>query len=378
MAEKYPVGIQSFSELVQKGMTYVDKTPLIHELLFSETSGQKNFFLSRPRRFGKSLLISTLRAILEGKKELFQHYWIYDKIQWESHPIIHLSMIEIDFARKGLVPALQHRLREIAEEYEVVLKDDSLNDLIKALYKRYQKTVVILVDEYDKPIIHGLEQGDVALAEKHRDIMKDFYGGLKELGDYLRFFFITGVSKFARVSIFSDLNHLSDITLDKRFATLCGYTHTELTTHFPQGIQRLAQNYGLTVEACLTKIKDWYNGFSWDGEHFVYNPFSTLRLLETLQFGNYWFETGTPTFLVKQLREKEIFQLTDIEIHTGLFQTFDLHQLDTLSLLLQTGYFTLKRKLAEFIFEADFPNQEVRESFHFLLTQLSKEKLREV
>ncbi|MFN0203737.1 MAG: AAA family ATPase, partial [Bacteroidia bacterium] len=291
MIEKYPVGIQTFSEVIRHNAVYVDKTAHILSLLTSNT--KKSYFLSRPRRFGKSLLISTLKALFEGKQPLFQGLYIYDKMEWKTYPIIHLSMSDINFENLGLEKALKLECNRLAkkENVELVGNKSPLRELLEALYLKYEQQVVILIDEYDKPIIHGLEAGNSSEAEKNRDIMKSFYGGLKDADAQLRFLFITGVSKFAKVSIFSDLNHLTDISLDENYATLCGYTQEELEHYFPQGIEKLAKKYGMTQERCLAKIKDWYDGFSWDGENFMYNPFSTLQLFSSSQFSNYWFST---------------------------------------------------------------------------------------
>lgn len=229
-------------------------------------------------------------------------------------------------------------------------------------------------DEYDKPITHSLEAKDSSEAEMNRDILKNFYSGLKDADKYLRFLFITGIAKFTtcsersrtEVSIFSELNHLIDIILDRRFATLCGYTQAELLHYFPQGIQRLADENGLTKDECLAKVKDWYNGFSWDGKNFVYNPFSTLLLLNSTQFENYWFASGTPTFLVKMLNADFQYKLEKMNISVASFDLFDLKKLDVKAILLQTGYLTIKEQ-KEDILVVDFPNKEVRKSFNEML-----------
>ena len=238
---------------------------------------------------------------------------------------------------------------------------------IEKLNQKYGKKVVILIDEYDKPITHGLEFDTVELAIKNRDIMKNFYSCLKPMDEYIRFLFITGISKFTRVSIFSDLNHLTDISLDKRYVTICGYTQQELQHYFMEGVELLATENELTVAECLDKLKDWYDGFSWDGKNFVYNPYSTLKLLDSSQFNNYWFETGTPTFLVKMLSEDWVYKVKGQKIHVQHFETFDLRKLDYKALLLQTGYWTLKKNLGDGFFEVDYPNKEVSQSFEQML-----------
>ncbi len=373
MPENYPVGIQSFAELIGTESIYVDKTPLIYSLL--QKKGIKNYFLSRPRRFGKSLLLNTFKAIFQGKQELFQGLYIYDKITWEANPIIHLSMAEISFADMGLVKALKNSLQEMARNEKVVFTEDTpgrmFRQLIQLLYEKYGKKVVVLIDEYDKPIIHGLEAGNSDVAEANRDILKNFYGALKDADDYLRFMFITGVSKFAKISIFSDLNHLTDLTLAEDYTTICGYSQVELEHYFPEGLQKLAKKYNMTMERCLAKMKDWYDGFSWDGENFLYNPFSTLQLLASAQFSNYWFATGTPTFLVRMMAEKQEYLLENLKVRPEIFETFDLRKLDYKSLLLQTGYLAIKgRVMTEEEIDyyiVSFPNKEVKESFNQML-----------
>jgi hypothetical protein len=373
MAENYPVGIQHFSKLRENGAIYVDKTPIIYGLIRKKTNSV--YFLSRPRRFGKSLLVSTLKEIFEGNKALFQGLYIYDKIDWEKYPVIQLSMSETGFQSLGLEEALKNYLNEHARRENLVFIEKDLGrmfrELIILLSEKYQKQVVILVDEYDKPIIHGLEADSSELAEINRDIMKAFYGGLKDVDNYIRFLFITGVSKFARVSIFSDLNHLTDISLHKEYATICGYTQTELEHYFPEGIQKLANDYDMTRERCLIKIKEWYDGFSWDGINFMYNPFSTLRLLESSQFSNYWFSTGTPTFLVKLLNNALEYKLENIKVRPNVFDSFDLQKLDYISILLQTGYLSIKGKSVTEgeidYYLVSYSNKEVKESFNEML-----------
>ncbi len=373
MSENYPVGVQSFAELIRTNCIYVDKTPHIYSLLQKE--GIKNYFLSRPRRFGKSLLISTIKAVFEGKKELFQGFYIYDKIEWESYPIIHLSMSDMNFVDLGLKEALSRSIKNIAKNENVFLPEypqsSLLRELLELLYKKYQKKVVILIDEYDKPIIHGLEAGNSEVAEKNRDILKSFYAGLKDADDYLRFLFITGVSRFARVSIFSDLNHLTDLTLAEDYTTICGYSQAEVEHYFPEGLEKLVKKYKITKEMLHTKMKDWYDGFSWDGENFLYNPFSTLQLLNSSQFSNYWFATGTPTFLVRMMAEKQEYLVENMRVSPEIFETYDLRRLDYKSLMLQTGYLTIKKRvmIEEQVdyYVVSFPNKEIKESFNKLL-----------
>ena len=366
---RYSLNKQTFSILIEERRIYVDKTALIYELI-KEGAGTA-YFLSRPRRFGKSLLISTLSSIFKGHQHLFKDLWIHDKIEWKAFPVIHLSMDRMDFMALGLEKAIQQTLKRIGKEHEIALLEESskglFEELIKALYGKFGEQVVILVDEYDSPITQYLEKSNFDKAEENRDILKNFYGVLKPLDTYIRFLFITGITKFTRVSIFSELNHLTDITLHEKFTTLLGYTQAELTLYFSEGIELLAQKRNLTKEACLAKIKDWYNGFSWDGINFVYNPFSFLRLVDSSQFSNYWFESGTPSFLITLLRKDDNYKLENIKVRATLFNTFDFRKLDTLTLLLQTGYLSIKEQLDDDYYRVDFPNKEVRESFNEML-----------
>lgn len=371
MAENYPVGIQTFSEIIRREFTYVDKTPLIHSLIDIRKSNA--YFLSRPRRFGKSLLISTLKSIFEGNQALFKGLYIYDKIEWIKYPIIHLSMTDINFEKHGLEKALFWACERLAkkEGVEIAGKQSPLRELLSAMYEKYQQQVVILIDEYDKPIVHYLEDGNTEMSEKNRDIMKGFYSGIKDADAQIRFLFITGVSKFAKVSIFSDLNHLLDLTLDENYTTLCGYTQVELEHYFPEGISKIAHKYDMTRERCLQKMKDWYDGFSWDGVNFLYNPFSTLRLLASSQFSNYWFSTGTPTFLVNMMRRDLEYKLENIKVRPSVFETFDLKNVDFISILLQTGYLSIKNTVMREgevdYYLVGFSNKEVKESFNEML-----------
>lgn len=373
MAENYSLSSQTFSRLINENRIYVDKTDLLYELL--KQASAVTYFLSRPRRFGKLLLINTLKSIFEGEQALFKGLFIYDKITWKRFPIIHLSMADIGFVNLGLEYALQHRLENKAKEEGIMLTETVYNlqfqELIIALHKKYGEQVVILIDEYDKPITHGLEAVNSDLAIENRDIMKNFYSVLKDLDVHIRFLFITGISKFTKVSIFSELNHLTDLTLDNRFATLCGYTQAEIEHYFPEGIQKLIEKENKSRDFILAKIKNWYDGFSWNGIDFVYNPFSFMQLMASSQFSNYWFETGTPTFLVKMLRDDIDFDLENLKVRESNFNTFDLRNLDSKTILLQTGYLSLKERhetegdLDYFL--ASFSNKEVRESFNEML-----------
>jgi hypothetical protein len=298
-----PIGIQTFSKIIKGNYLYVDKTQQIAELI---ESGEY-LFLSRPRRFGKSLLISTLSEIFSGNKELFQGLYIYDKIEWQSYPVILIDFNKISYTNDKIFEAsLLSFLDKIAAKYDIELSNtfikDKFGELIEKISEKTQQKVVVLIDEYDKPIVEHID--DIEKATKNREIMRDFFGILKSSDPFLRFVFLTGVSKFSRVSIFSELNNVRDITFSRQFATLCGYTQKELENNFDSYIQDLGSVLEIKKPVLLTKIKTWYNGYSWNAIDKMYNPFSILNLFMDQRFSNYWFATGTPTFLMKLIKKR--------------------------------------------------------------------------
>lgn len=355
-----PIGIQSFSELRTRNMLYVDKTQPIHRLLTSS----KYYFLSRPRRFGKSLTLSTIRAVYEGKRELFQGLWIEDQWDWaQIHPVIHLSFSRIGYRTLGLEVAIATELQSISETFGIHLQatsiDRQFDELIKKLAQRDGK-VVVLIDEYDKPLIDYLD--DITLAKANQQVMKTFYSVIKDSDPYLQFLLITGVSKFSKVSIFSDLNHLFDLTFAREAAALTGYTQIELEQYFTPYMQEVEDNLALERSVLLKKLRDWYNGYSWDGRTRVYNPFSILNFFRAGDFRNFWFETGTPTFLLKLLREQNLYKLDSLTVHERTFSSYDIEYLQAIPILFQTGYLTIKAKQEHGLYTLDYPNSEVRES----------------
>lgn len=285
--QKYPIGLQDFGGIRSNGFVYVDKTPFVHQLITS----QKYYFLSRPRRFGKSLFISTLECVFKGQKELFEGLYIYDKWAFEEYPVIRISFSNIGYRTKGLLKAIADELVQISEQYDIVLKSqkediaNSFDELIKSLYKKYNKQVVVLIDEYDKPIIDYLEKENIHKAMENRNVMKTFYSILKDADPYLKLVFITGVSKFSQVSIFSDLNNLNDITMSPDYNTICGISQIELEDNF--SVEMLTYD--------KQKIKEWYNGYRWDyAGDTLYNPFSLLKFFSDHgRFNNYWFAPET-------------------------------------------------------------------------------------
>ena len=368
-----PIGIQEFSEFKKNNYIYVDKTKYIHQLLLN-----KYYFLSRPRRFGKSLLLNTIKEIFKNNKELFKGLWIYDKIEWKEHPVIKISMSNIGYDLLGLEKAIDNKLNRIAAEKNIKFSQQSFSlkfeELIQKLSEKEQ--VVILIDEYDKPIIDYIDE--IEKAEENRKILKSFYSVIKDSDNYIKFFFVTGVSKFSHVSIFSDLNNLNDITLDENYAVLTGYTQKELENYFSEYIQFISKKYKGIFPNILEEIKRWYNGYSWDGLNFVYNPFSMLNFFYKRVFDDYWFRTGTPTFLTKLIKEKKYtaFELQNTTIFRGDLDKYEITNISLIPLLFQTGYLTIKSvNLKKGTITLDYPNKEVERSFSIhLLADLSDGK----
>jgi len=366
MLKPLPIGIQTFRKIVEGGYLYVDKTPLIYNLI-RNASGV--YFLSRPRRFGKSLLISTLEEIFLGNKELFQGLWLYgsDYI-WQAHPII-----RIDFSLERVQNATQmeevigHYLEEIAWSYNLALIEGSYQRQFRWLIQQLaqQERVVILIDEYDYPIIDNIE--NPTIAAEVRDVLKGFYTVIKALDRYIRFVFLTGISKFSRIGVFSGLNNLEDISMDRRYTALPGITQGELESEFAQHLDHFAKHEATDKQSLLAKIREWYNGFKFSEEgHPVYNPFSLLLLFERFTFRNYWFETGSPTFLMKLLRDRnyDIQQLQRLQVSEIEMSTYEIDQLQLIPLLFQTGYLTIKEYDAEQrLYTLYFPNYEVEDAF---------------
>jgi hypothetical protein len=364
--QNLPVGIQSFEYLRTNDFLYVDKTENIYRMV---TTG-KPYFLSRPRRFGKSLLVSTLDCLFSGKKDLFEGLYIYDKWDWtRKHPVVRFDFGGINYQTvEKLEEDLTGKTDEYAGQYGLTLSRQGpgrFAELIKKLHEKTGATVVVLVDEYDKPIIDNLN--DLALADEIREALHHFYQVLKATDDHLRLIFLTGVSKFSKVSIFSGLNNLIDLTLSQDAVTICGYTQEELLSYFDPYIEVLARSEKQTKPEIIERIKHHYDGYSWDGENFVYNPFSTLKLFKEKKFTDYWFESGTPTFLVNLIRERNDIQTIKepFEMPADAFNAFEITNIDIKLLLFQTGYLTVKsvrenRVSGNLSYLLDIPNEEVR------------------
>lgn len=364
---KYPIGIQNFEDLRRKEFVYIDKTALLHKLV----SEGKYYFLSRPRRFGKSLFLSTLESFFSGRKDLFAGLAAETlEKDWTEHPILHLDLNAEKYdTPEALVGVLNDFLTKKEKIYGSESSEVSLGlrfqGIIRRAFEITGQQVVILVDEYDKPLLQAI--GKPELQEEYRNTLKAFYGALKSMDRYIRIAFLTGVTKFGKVSVFSDLNNLTDISFDKRYSEICGITEEELHSYFDQSIAEVAEENNMTKEACYEKMKR-----DFDGYHFtipskgMYNPFSVLNTLSSKQFRDYWFETGTPSFLVYQLQKTgyNLNNITKENLSTDTLNSIDIMETNPLPLLYQSGYLTLKSYNARFDeYTLGFPNREVEQGF---------------
>lgn len=369
---KYPIGIQDFVKLRQGGFAYVDKTKFVYKL----ADEGSYYFLSRPRRFGKSLFLSTLEAYFLGRKELFEGLAIYDMDkEWKSHPIFYIDLNTANFRdENSLYEVLNSHVsvwEEMygAREYETTLALRFKGVIARAAEKE-GRGVVILIDEYDKPILQTLRNQE--LQEKHRSLLKSFYSVLKTQDRYIRFAFITGVTKFGKVSVFSDLNNLMDISMDQRYISICGMTQNELLYNFREGIEQLGEAYGDTEEETLNKLKIRYDGYHFEEDTVgIYNPFSVLNTLAKLRYKDYWFETGTPTFLVDLLKmhNYRLLDITREKVSGDVINSIDSMSTNPIPVIYQSGYLTIKGYDERFKkYRLGFPNKEVEEGFlNFLL-----------
>lgn len=369
---KYPIGIQDFVKLRQGGFAYVDKTKFVYKL----ADEGSYYFLSRPRRFGKSLFLSTLEAYFLGRKELFEGLAIYDmEKEWKSHPIFYIDLNTANFRdENSLYEVLNSHVsvwEEMygAREYETTLALRFKGVIARAAEKE-GRGVVILIDEYDKPILQTLRNEE--LQERHRSLLKSFYSVLKTQDRYIRFAFITGVTKFGKVSVFSDLNNLMDISMDQRYISICGMTQNELLYNFREGIEQLGEAYGDTEEETLNKLKIRYDGYHFEEDTVgIYNPFSVLNTLAKLRYKDYWFETGTPTFLVDLLKmhNYRLLDITREKVSGDVINSVDSMSTNPIPMIYQSGYLTIKGYDERFKkYRLGFPNKEVEEGFlNFLL-----------
>ena len=364
---KFPIGIQDFRELREGGYVYVDKTAQIHRML----TGGKYFFLSRPRRFGKSLLLSTIKELYAGSRELFEGLWIEDHWDWgHTNPVIHIKFASFKYKDNPLKEAIQEGLAPEAARLGIELAEgdfvNPLEDLIIKAHQKYGRKVALLIDEYDKPIIDYLD--DVEKAEENRDTLKWLYSIIKDSDPHLELVFITGVSAFSKVSIFSDLNNLYNISLTNLAEDLLGITQEELESTFEAPMRQAAEKNKLSFEELREKVRRWYNGYSWTGENKLYNPFSLLSFLSGKRFQNFWFETGTPTFLVKEMKRQAYYDIGETMATANDLNNFDLQRLNPITVLFQTGYLTITHYEPEdLLYTLDYPNVEVKHSLQEIL-----------
>ena len=378
ISRKLPIGIQSFEKLRRDGYLYIDKTLFIWKLV--QTSSP--YFLSRPRRFGKSLFLSALSAYFLGQKELFKGLYLEkaeeeqavleNRAAWQEYPVLYL---DFNTGNYNCTEALQENLNIFLSRLEDIYGKEAIEEtppkrfegLLKRAYEKTGKQVVILVDEYDKPLLQTMGVNE-ALNEDYRNTLKAFYSVIKTCDEYIRFAFLTGVTKFSKISIFSDLNNLKDISLHETYAGICGITQKELEDNFEPEIQALAERQGLDYPQAIAALKQWYDGYLFHpaGEG-MYNPFSLLNAFDYKEFKSYWFSTGTPTFLVNYLREAHYF-IPDldgnVELDESGLQTYRAVAQDALPILFQAGYLTIKEYIKEArLYKLGFPNDEVRYGF---------------
>ncbi|MDE0263739.1 MAG: AAA family ATPase [Bryobacterales bacterium] len=359
MGRILPIGVQSFRKLRQEGRHYVDKTAYAKVLVEAGT----HYFLSRPRRFGKSLLVSTLHSLFSCERDLFEGLAIEPHWNWSlSRPVVHLDLSGADLHEPvGLRRSIFSQLRSHERRFGVVLESpdasERLAELLEALHEGTGRRVVVLIDEYDKPILDMLDDPEIARA--NRNYLRDLYAVIKRCDEHVGFCFLTGVSKFSKVSLFSGLNNLEDITLTPRFSSICGYTESDLDAVFAAELKGLDRD----------RLREWYNGYSWGGEERVYNPFDVLLLLKQRQFRNWWCETGNSTFLVNLLLEKGIrwYCLDDMVRSEELLSQFDVGAIAPEALLFQAGYLTVLERLEladSPRYRLGYPNREVRQSLN--------------
>ena len=371
---KYPIGIQNFEDLRRNGYKYVDKTNFVYKL----TDEGKYYFLSRPRRFGKSLFLSTLEAYFQGKKELFEGLAIYDLVtEWKKYPIFHIDLNTANFREKdSLYNVLNDYLTGWEDKYGTRDSEVTLPLRFKGVIARAAEKegrgVVILIDEYDKPILQTLQTPE--LQAEHRAQLKAFYSVLKTQDRYIKFAFLTGVTKFGKISVFSDLNNLMDISMDYRYVNICGTTEEELKSYFKEGISELASANGDSESETIDKLRMRYGGYHFEkNSEGIYNPFSVLNTLAKHRYKNYWFETGTPTFLIELLKEHG-YRLPDLskeQVSANVMSSMDSSFPNPIPVIYQSGYLTIKGYDERFKkYQLGFPNKEVEEGFLNLLLPL--------
>ena len=367
--KKLPIGIQSFREIVEGGYVYVDKTQYVYRLL----NTYKYYFLSRPRRFGKSLLLDTIAEALGGDKELFKGLWIYDSDHaFIKRPVIRLDMSNIPNKNPDTLEySLLYELRQLTKNERVDIDSSEpailFKELIKSLHNKYNQKVAVLIDEYDKPILDHLD--DIDIADKNRKALRGFYGILKSMDPYLSYTFITGVTNLIKTSFFSELNNLNDITMSDEYSGICGIPTDCLDESFGEHIDILAKHDDFQgYESIKAEILAWYDGYSWDGKTRLLNPFSLLNFFFEKRIGSYWYSTGTSRFLIELIKKKpeSYLSLKKLKIIESVLDTFEIERIEIELLLFQTGYLTVsevEKTKGPPIYVLDIPNNEVRDAF---------------
>ncbi len=357
--KKLPIGIQTFKKIIDGDYLYIDKTKDIYELI----TNNSYIFLSRPRRFGKSLLVSTIKEIFEGNKKLFEGLYIYDKWDWKDrYPVIKIDFYGDLRSPQSLEKNILHFLKQNQKNLDVECDDINeydtcFKELIEKSYEKYQKPVVILIDEYDKAILDNLDQMEVA--HKNREILRAFYSIIKGSDRYIKFVFLTGVSKFSKASIFSGLNMLEDISLTPKFGNICGYTQNDIETTFEPYLK------GVDLE----RLKAWYNGYNFLKDR-VYNPFNILLFIKNeYRFKNYWFKTGTPNFLIQLFKQNDynLAEFENLEVSEEILDSFEIEDISLETVMFQSGYLTIKEieEIGDnYFYHLSFPNIEVKKSFN--------------
>jgi len=368
--KKLPVGIQSFKKIIEGDCVYVDKTKYIYDLI----TDASYYFLSRPRRFGKSLLLDTISEVFSGDRELFRGLWIYDSdYEFPKHPVLRIDMSNIanetpEILKESLASYLHMRVKDEGLDIPSGIPSDIFRNLIQALHRKYDQRVVVLIDEYDKPVLDHLLR--LETADANRDVIRGLYGVLKSMDPHLRLTFITGVSKFIRTSLFSEMNNLLDITMKKKYSNICGIPTEELKEHFHEHIEKLATHSELgDYDHIHDRIIDWYDGYSWDGETRVINPFGLLTFFAQERFSSFWYASGSPKFLLDIIKQKpETYaNLNNYAMGEWELDIFDVHRIEVAPLLFQTGYLTVRGTMpspGSFGYLLKIPNFEVREALN--------------
>ena len=383
---KLPLGIQDFAKLINTKSVYIDKTEILYKLV----TNLEYVFLSRPRRFGKSLTISTLDYLFQGKKELFKGLWIYNHWNWkETNPVIRIDFSAMDIDNLGLENEIVRILSNIALNNKIKLTANSyrncFEELIIKLVEKYNQKVVILIDEYDAPIVNYIDvkNDKIIIAEKNREILRSFYKVLKSNDGYIRFFMFTGITRVVKMNLFSALNNVKDISFSNEYAALTGYTEKEILHYFTEEIKNIQlQTFPeLNFQQLIEKIRYWYNGYNFGGKQTMYNPFTFLNFIFDKEFKSFWIGTGESSLLIKTFQENNFNSLTFLNKQINIQDDFNIEHINPITLLYQTGYITVKKLVDEFTAYMDYPNNEVKLALtKYILTSLVKnpEKLKTI